>query len=160
MAELDELAIDNIPAENTNNDVNFEPFGKEITVDEVSKRLSHNLYIQLSEDSDQFVLDAVERAQIYIGTVLSYLGVKINLEDKLHREIVLMQTIYELHMALGHEEAGREYRLQAKNTIISAFGSFPDSDNQEIAKTSAAVVIKPATNPRSKKLNQARGFTL
>lgn len=91
MAELDELEIGNIPAEDTNNEVNFEPFGKEITVDEVAKRLSHNLYIQLSEDSDQFVLDAVERAQIYIGTVLSYLGVKINLEDKLHREIVLMQ---------------------------------------------------------------------
>ena len=160
MTELSELDIENIPAEDTNNEVNFEPFGKSITVDEVSKRLSHNLYIQLSEDSDQFVLDAVERAQIYIGTVLSYLGVKLNLDDKVQREIILMQSLYELHMALGHEEAGREYRLQAKNTIISAFGSFPDSDNQAVAKTSAAVVIKPATNPRSQKLHQARGFTL
>lgn len=160
MTELSELDIENIPAEDTNNEVNFEPFGKEITVDEVSKRLSPNLYAQLSDGSDQFVLDAVERAQIYIGTVLSYLGVKLNLDDKVQREIILMQSLYELHMALGHEEAGREYRLQAKNTIISAFGSFPDSDNQAIAKTSAAVVIKPATNPRSQKLHQARGFTL
>ena len=160
MTELSELDIENIPAEDTNNEVNFEPFGKSITVDEVSKRLSPNLYAQLSDGSDQSVLDAVERAQIYIGTVLSYLGVKLNLDDKIHREIVLMQSIYELHMALGHEEAGREYRLQAKNTIISAFGSFPDSDNQAIAKTSAAVVIKPAINPRSQKLHQARGFTL
>lgn len=160
MTELSELDIENIPAEDTNNEVNFEPFGKSITVDELSKRLSPNLYAQLSDGSDQAVLDAVERAQIYIGVVLSYLGVKINLDDKIHREIVLMQSIYELHMALGHEEAGREYRLQAKNTIISAFGSFPDSDNQAIAKTSAAVVIKPATNPRSQKLHQARGFTL
>ena len=160
MTELSELDIENIPAEDTNNEVNFEPFGKSITVDEVSKRLSPNLYAQLSDGSDQSVLDAVERAQIYIGTVLSYLGVKLNLDDKIHREIVLMQSIYELHMALGHEEAGREYRLQAKNTIISAFGSFPDSDNQAIAKTSAAIVIKPATNPRSQKLHQARGFTL
>lgn len=160
MTELSELDIENIPAEDTNNEVNFEPFGKSITVDEVSKRLSPNLYAQLSDGSDQSVLDAVERAQIYIGTVLSYLGVKLNLDNKIHREIVLMQSIYELHMALGHEEAGREYRLQAKNTIISAFGSFPDSDNQAIAKTSAAVVIKPAINPRSQKLHQARGFTL
>ena len=160
MTELSELDIENIPAEDTNNDVTFEPFGKEITVDEVSKRLSPNLYAQLSDGSDQFVLDAVERAQIYIGTVLSYLGVKLNLDDKVQREIILMQSLYELHMALGHEEAGREYRLQAKNTIISAFGSFPDSDNQAIAKTSAAIVIKPATNPRSQKLHQARGFTL
>lgn len=160
MTELDELEIDNIPAEDTNNNVTFEPFGKSITVDEVSKRLSPNLFTQLSDGSDQSVLDAVERAQIYIGTVLSYLGVKINLDDKVQREIVLMQSIYELHMALGHEEAGREYRLQAKNTIISAFGSFPDSDNQAVAKTSAAVVIKPATNPRLQQLHQARGFTL
>lgn len=160
MTELDELEISDIPAEDSNNDVPFEPFGKEITVDEVSKRLSPNLYTQLSDGSDQSVLDAVERAQIYIGVVLSYLGVKINLDDKIHREIVLMQSIYELHMALGHEEAGREYRLQAKNTIISAFGSFPDSDNQAVAKTSASVVIKPATNPRSQKLHRARGLTL
>ena len=39
MTELSELDIENIPAEDTNNEVNFEPFGKEITVDEVSKRL-------------------------------------------------------------------------------------------------------------------------
>lgn len=159
MAEIDELEIGGIPSEDGDK-VDIEPFGKEITVDEVSRRLSHNLYIQLSEGSDQFVLDAVGRAQIYIGTVLSYLGVTINLDDRLHREIVLMQSIYELHMALGHEEAGREYRLQAKNTIISAFGAFPDSDNQSTARTSAAALVKPAMNPRLEKLHQARGFTL
>lgn len=159
MAGLDGLEIGGIPAED-NGKAGFEPFGKEIAVDEVARRLSHNLYIQLSEDSDQFVLDAVERAQIYVGTVLSYLGVTINLDDRLHREIVLMQSIYELHMALGHEEAGREYRLQAKNTIISAFGAFPDSDNQPAARTSAAALVRPAMNPRLEKLRQARGFTL
>lgn len=125
MTELNELEIDNIPAEDTNNEVNFEPFGKEITVDEVAKRLSHNLYIQLSEDSDQFVLDAVERAQIYIGTVLSYLGVKINLEDKLHREIVLMQTIYELHMALGHEVGNIACRQKIQLFQPSALSQIP-----------------------------------
>ena len=35
MTELNELEIDNIPAEGTNNDVTFEPFGKEITVDDM-----------------------------------------------------------------------------------------------------------------------------
>lgn len=158
MTEFNEVDIADIPAEK-NDDVIFEPFGKAITVDEVAKRLSHNLYIQLSEDSDTFVLNAVSRAQIYIGTVLSYLGVKINLDDSVQREIVLMQSIYELHMALGHEEAGREYRIQAKNTIISAFGSFPDSDTQNVSKTATVTIIKPPANPRAERLHHARGVS-
>lgn len=157
MAELDEEDIADIPAE-SKNEAEFEPLGPAITVDEVAKRLSHNLYIQLSEDSDRFVLDAVSRSQIYIGTVLSYLGVRFDLAEKLHREIVLMQTIYELHMALGHEEAGREYRIQAKNAIIAAFGSFPDSDTT--SKPAAGVVLTPPKNPRSNELRRARGLTL
>ena len=52
MTELNELEIDNIPAEDTNNEVNFEPFGKEITVDEVSKYSSHNLVTLLLHPQD------------------------------------------------------------------------------------------------------------
>ena len=46
-------------------------------------------------------------------------------------------------MALGHEEAGREYRTQAKNTIIAAFGSFPDSDSAAPEKPAVAAVAVP-----------------
>lgn len=140
-------------------DTDFRPFGTPITPEEVARRLSNNLYVQLSDGSDKMVLDAIVRAEVYIGAVLTYLGRTLDLDDRIMREIVLMQTVYELHMALGHEEAGREYRIQAKNTIIAAYGSFPDSEVQE-KPASAAAVVQPPKNPRLTALHQARGFTL
>ena len=71
-----------------------------------------------------------------------------------------MHTIYELHIALGHEEAGREYRIQAKNMIIAAYGSFPDSDSQQTAAESGGAVVTSPRNPRISQLRRARGFTL
>lgn len=150
--------LDGIPAEGAP-DAEFRPFGTPVTADEVAKRLSRNLYVQLSDGDDRTVLDAVSRAEVYIGTVLGYLGRTLDLDDRVMREIVLTQTVYELHMALGHEEAGREYRIQAKNTIVAAYGSFPDSDTQSRPDPGAAVV-RPPENPRLRALHKARGFTL
>ncbi len=127
---MDEYDISTIATEAPEPDAQFAPFGTPVTVEDVQKCLSGNLYTQLSEKSDTFVLDAVGRAQTYIGAVLSYLGADFNLDSSVVRQVVLMQTVYELHMALGHEEAGREYRIQAKNTIIAAYGAFPDSDDK------------------------------
>jgi hypothetical protein len=121
----------------------FAPFGAPITAEELRERLSRNLYDQLSEKSEDTVTNAVSRAEIYVGAILKYLGAALNLDAPVIREIVLMQTIYELHMALGHEEAGREYRMQAKNTIIAAFGSFPDSDSAAPERVPAAAVAVP-----------------
>ena len=137
----------------------FRPFGSPVTPDEVAARLSQNLYVQLSDGSDAAVLAAVRRAEVYVGAVLSYLGRTLDLDDRVMREIVLMQTVYELHMALGHEEAGREYRIQAKNTIIAAYGAFPDSDTASRPEPAAAVAV-PQASPRRGALRQARGFTL
>ena len=121
----------------------FAPFGAPIGAAELRERLSRNLYDQLSEKSDDTAMKAVSRAEIYVGAVLRYLGVALDLDAPVIREIVLMQTIYELHMALGHEEAGREYRTQAKNTIVAAFGSFPDSDSAAPERAPAAAVAVP-----------------
>lgn len=72
-----------------------------------------------------------------------------------------MQTLYELHMALGHEEAGREYRTQMKNAFLAAFGSFPDSDNSDkIEQAPAAQVVVPRKNPRMARLTRGRSFDL
>ena len=157
---MNEYDINDIPSVNpTEKQVTFELFGEAVTVEEVSKRLSNNLYRQLSEDSDQFVLDAVSRAQVYIGTLLSWKKVSFNQDNRTIREIVLMQTLYELHMALGHEEAGREFRTQMKNTFIAAFGSFPDSDNSgKVEQTPAAQVVVPP-NPNHIKYQRARRFS-
>jgi hypothetical protein len=121
----------------------FAPFGTPVTAEEVRKRLSPNLYDQLSEKSGGTVTNAVSRAEVYAGAILNYLNVRFDLDAPVIREIVLMQTVYELHMALGHEEAGREYRIQAKNTIIAAFGSFPDSDSAAPEKPAVAAVAVP-----------------
>ncbi len=158
---MDEYGIDGIPVETTRKETDFSPFGTAVTKDDVAECLSQNLYTQLSERSDKFVLDAVSRAETYIGAVLSYLHVKFDLDNKVVRQIVLMQSIYELHMALGHEEAGREYRIQAKNTIIAAFGSFPDLDNSDSApKAPAARVVSPKQSPRMRQVWKARGLSL
>jgi hypothetical protein len=140
----EELPIDGIPAPAVfRQAAAFAPFGAPIAAEELRKRLSRNLYDQLSEKSEGTVTDAVSRAEIYVGAVLNYLGVRLDLDAPVIREIVLMQTVYELHMALGHEEAGREYRIQAKNTIVAAFGSFPDSDSAAPERPAVAAVAVP-----------------
>ncbi|MEE1211330.1 MAG: hypothetical protein UHO11_02430 [Treponema sp.] len=157
---MNEYGIDDIPAVTPQDkDTGFSPFGRQITADEVSDRLSENLYRQLSDNSEKFVLDAVARAEVYIGTLLAWKRTSFNLDNRTIREIVLMQTLYELHMALGHEEAGREFRTQMKNTFIAAFGSFPDSDNSgKVEQTPAAQVVVPP-NPNHIKYQRARRFS-
>jgi hypothetical protein len=146
----EELPLDGIAAPASSRQaVAFTPFGAPVTPEEVRERLSPNLYDQLSEKSEDTVTGAISRAEIYAGAVLKYLGVRLDLDAPVIREIVLMQTVYELHMALGHEEAGREYRIQAKNTIIAAFGSFPDSDSAAPERPAvAAVAVPPRVNRR------------
>ena len=152
---MDGFDISGIKSVQTGIKPSFEPFGKEIEVAEVAACLSGNLYLQLSDGTDDSVKAAVSRAEVYIGTVLSYLGVRLDLDDRIVRQIVLMQTIYELHMALGHEEAGREYRIQAKNTIIAAYGSFPDSDTKS-GGTAVAQVARAQSSERHDSLLRAR----
>lgn len=154
---MSEYSISGLPTAPANNQVSFTPFGTAILASEVEKRLAENLYKQLSDDSETFVLDAISRAQVYIGTLLHWKKVKFNLDNQTIREIVLMQTLYELHMALGHEESGREFRNQMKNAFIAAYGSFPDSDNTQTAEQApAAQVVVPPRNQRLHKLHQAR----
>lgn len=160
MEELSLQEIGNIPPKPVAEEIPFAPFGTPITAQELKDRLNESLYRTLSDDDDAVTLRAVERAQVYVGSVLSYLGKSLNLDDKVVREIVLMHTIYELHIALGHEEAGREYRIQAKNMIIAAYGSFPDSDSQQTAAESGGAVVTSPRNPRLRQLRRARGFTL
>ena len=161
---MQEINIDDIPVDSqeaTDSKKMFHPFGTPITNEEVAERLSDNLYIQLSDGDADFVANAVNRAEIYVSTILHGLHVEFSLDIPVQREIVLMQTLYELHMALGHEEAGREYRQQAKNTIIAAYGSFPDADNSSGAPVApAAKVVAPPRNLRLNRLHSARRTTV
>lgn len=160
---MQEVSLDNLDVNVTQpkEEVSFKPFGNPIIIEEVSKRVSDNLYQQLSDGDDQFVLDAVSRAQKYVGTLLARLDVGFSLDNPIQRELVLIWTLYELHRSLGHEEAGREYRIQFKDTVIAAYGSYPDSDNTTEAEAApSACVVAPPRNPRSQRLHHARRLTV
>jgi len=139
---MDELGLEDIPVEKPEA-VTFAPLGEPVTPEEVAARLSRNLYDQLSEKSDDTVRDAITRAGIYIGAVLRRLRVPFNLDDKVVREVVLIHTIYELHIALGHEEAGKEYRVKAKDIIRAAWGDFPEAESAPEKGAAAAVAVPP-----------------
>jgi hypothetical protein len=139
---MDELGIGDIPVEKPQA-TSFSPFGEPVTPEEVAQRLSRNLYAQLADGSDDAVRDAITRAQIYVGSVLRRLSVPFNLDDKVVREVVLIHTVYELHIALGHEEAGKEYRIKAKDIIRAAWGDFPEADSEPEKGAVAAVAVPP-----------------
>jgi hypothetical protein len=140
---MDELGIGDIPVEKPQATAAFSPFGEPVTPEEVAQRLSRNLYAQLADGEDDTVRDAITRAQIYVGSVLRRLHVPFMLDDKVVREVVLIHTIYELHIALGHEEAGKEYRVKAKDIIRAAWGDFPEADSAPEKGAAAAVAVPP-----------------
>ena len=139
---MDELSIAGIPAAKPETAA-FAPFGDPVTPEEVAARLSPNLYRQLSDGSDETVREAITRAGIYAGAVLRRLRVPYDLGDTVVREVVLIHTIYELHIALGHEEAGKEYRIKARDIIRAAWGDFPESDSPPERGAAAAVAVPP-----------------
>lgn len=146
-----EMGIDNIPAEKPAELeavlATFNPLGDPITPAEVAERLSKNLYAQLADGSDDAVWGAISRAVIYIGAVLRRLSVPYDFDNRIVREVVLMHAVYELHIALGHEEAGKEYRIKARDTIRAAWGDFPEADSAP-EKCAAAAVAVPKKKER------------
>ena len=145
---MDKLDIDDIPVEKPDNTAAFSPFGEPVTPEEVAERLSQNLYDQLADGSDETVRNAITRAGIYIGSVMRRFRTPFNLDHKIIREGVLIYTIYELHIALGHEEAGREYRVKARDIIRAEWGDFPDSDSPPEKGVAAAVAVPKRSSPR------------
>ena len=144
---MEELGLEGIPAEKPEQAGTFSPFGEPVTPEEVAGRLSQNLYAQLADGSDDTVREAIARAGIYIGAVLRRLNVPYDLDNKIVREVVLIHTVYELHIALGHEEAGKEYRIKARDIIRAAWGDFPEADSAP-EKSAAAAVAVPKKSSR------------
>ena len=93
MPFVDELPLEGAAQASPRQTAVFAPFGTPVTPEEVRERLGRNLYDQLSEKSDDTVTKAVSRAEVYTGAVLSYLRVRFDLDAKVIREIVVMQTV-------------------------------------------------------------------
>jgi len=118
--------------------------GAPITADEVQARLSSRLYDQLSEGSSDTVVRASERAVLHVAAIFGRLGLALNLDDPVGREVATLFTIYELHLALGNEEAGREYRLKAKDLIIAAYGEYPEAEKPATESPALGALTIPA----------------
>jgi len=123
--------------------VPFGVIGSPVAAAEIAARLSSNLYAQLSDSDDEAVVRAASRATVHVGAIAARLGKVLDLDESVSREIVLLFTIYELHMALGHEAAGKEYRLKAKDLIVAAYGNFPESGSPAEGPAQAAAVVTP-----------------
>ena len=54
---MEEEILEQLPSVEPRNGTVFSPFGTPVTAEEVAKRLSDNLYRQLSDGDDGFVLD-------------------------------------------------------------------------------------------------------
>ena len=136
-------SLADIPAEKPPLAADFAPFGEPVQPEEVAARLSENLYKQLEDSCEDRVTQAISRAEIYVGAVLRRFKEPYNLDNKIIREVVLIHTVYELHIALGHEEAGREFRVKARDIILAAWGNFPDSDTPPKKSATASVAVLP-----------------
>jgi hypothetical protein len=118
--------------------------GVPISPDEVRSRLSVQLYDQLSDGADESVVRASERAVIHVSAIFGRLGQALDLDQPVAREVALLFTVYELHMALGNEEAGREYRIKAKDLIVSSLGDYPEAANPTADKPAVGAITVPA----------------
>ena len=127
--------------------VDYKVTGTAVTASEVAERLAPALYAQLADGDETSVVLAAERATGHIGTIAARLGKTLNLDNTVMREIVLDMTIYELHMKLGHEEAGREYRIKAKDLVVAAFGDYPEAGSSQEAKVPAGAVKRAHRRP-------------
>lgn len=126
-----------------------------VLVSEVQARLSHNLYQQLSDGSEEFVLEAMKRAKVELSSVLDWLNVFLDLEVPVQREAFLYLTVYHLHLALGHEDEGAEYRAMAKSLIANAYGNYPA---ESAPSAPSGGVVLSSGNPRHGQLARARGL--
>lgn len=126
---------------------------------EVRARLGHNLYEQLSDGSEDFVLEALRRAKVELDSVLGWLGVPVDSAVPVQREALLYLAVHQLHLALGHEEEGNEFRGMAQLLVSSHYGSYPATGQEAAAGGIATgVVVAPPASPRSARLHRARGM--
>ncbi len=119
--------------------------GTGIEISEVRDRLSSALFEQLRDGSDKTIIKAVNRALIHAQSVFAKGSVTLDLDVVLHREIVLNLTLYELHMALGHEEAGREYRLKARD-LFDATLEVDSGSGEDAAPVAVVNVPAPSSS--------------
>ncbi len=119
--------------------------GRKIEIKEIRGRLSSAIFEQLRDGSDNTILRAINRALIHADTVFRKLEKTLDLDNSTYREIVLNLTLFELHLALEHPEAGREYRKKAKE-LLDATLEVDSGAGEEAAPVAVVNAPDPPSN--------------
>ncbi len=117
--------------------------GTPVTAAEIKDRLSTRLYEQLADGSEDRVTIAMQRAVVRASAVYARLGRVLNLDVSIDREVAILLTIYELHLSLGNAEAGREYRIHAKDLIVATYGNYPEAEKPLEEKPALGALTVP-----------------
>jgi hypothetical protein len=127
----------------------YQVVGAPVSAADIRNKLIPHLYNDLSGGDDAAVERAIGSAQIHIGTVFARLGRPLNLDLPIDREVLVRWTCYEMFLRVGHEAAGREYRISAKDLVIANYGSWPDNDlpQQGAVPVVAVTKVKPRRWP-------------
>ena len=130
LTDFDDL-LDPAPAATPVQPVTIEVTGTPVTVADIQSRLIAHNYSQLSDDDDAAVERAIGAAEVHAGSIMARLGRPLDRDATVDREVLILLSIYELYLRVGHEAGGREYRIKAKDLVIAAYGDYPDSNKPD-----------------------------
>jgi|GEM_PF-4537875 len=126
----------------------YQVIGTPVTAEDIQGRLIAHNYDQLSDGDDAAVLRSIAAAEIHAGTIMARLGRSLDLDVDTDREVTILLSIYEMYLRVGQGEAGREYRIRAKDLIIAAYGSYPESDAPQTPPLPVGALTKPTMRGR------------
>ena len=141
--DFDDLLEPKGTAVSTPGTVPYQVKGQPIGASDIKPRMADFQYKTLSRSDDTNIIRASERACVHLGAVFARLGQALDLDNPVHREVTCLWTIYELHLALGHEEAGREWRIKAKDLIIASLGAYPESGQPQEGSPAIGAIAVP-----------------
>lgn len=122
--------------------------GSPVLPTEVKSSLTGTLYDQLCNRNDAVAVAAIARACVHLSAIYARLKTSLNLDVASTRQTVIMWAIYELYMATGREEAGREWRIKAKDLIVASLGSYPEAAQQQEGRYPIGAVQVPSRRDR------------
>jgi len=117
--------------------------GTALVLSDISGRLQPALYASLRDGNDDNVTKACTRGTLMAASLMSRSGISLDLDNLGHREIACQYSIYELFLALGIKDAGKEYREKGKNLIVALGGTIPESANPESVRTPVMALARP-----------------
>ena len=125
-------------------DKNSTPYS--ISVSDIQDYISPKLYRELSWDenrtADEVTEDCIERAKIFLATLLHLVGVEVNEYSKTQSEIVKALTVYELYLYNGDRYKAKSFLDKAEKLIENRYKSLEVAKNLSYPTCSVAKRLK------------------